>query len=68
MQPASEKYSYLEELSCKEDSLKENRFCFKQNQDSKVLCKIHTMKRNFFPAEEMQKVIWLLREVERSFC
>jgi len=34
MQPASEKRSYLEELRCKEDSLKENRFCFNQNQDT----------------------------------
>jgi len=34
MQPASEECSYLEELSCEEDSLKENRFCFKQNQDT----------------------------------
>jgi len=33
MQPASEKCIYLEELDCEEDSLKENRFCFKQNQD-----------------------------------
>jgi len=33
MQPASEKCSYLEEFSCKEDSLKENQFCFNQNQD-----------------------------------
>jgi len=33
MQPTSEKCSYLEELSCKEDSLKENWFCFNQNQD-----------------------------------
>jgi len=28
MQATSEKCSYLEELSCKEDSLKENQFCF----------------------------------------
>jgi len=34
MQPASEKCSYLEALSCKEDSLKENRLCFNQNQDT----------------------------------
>jgi len=34
MQPASEKCSYLEELSCKEDSLKENLSCFNQNQDT----------------------------------
>jgi len=34
MQPASEKCSYLEELGCKEDSLKENQFYFNQNQDS----------------------------------
>jgi len=33
MQPASEKWTYLEELGCKEDSLKGNWFCFKQNQD-----------------------------------
>jgi len=33
MQPTSEKCSYLEELSCKEKALKENRFCFNQNQD-----------------------------------
>ena len=33
MQPASEKCSYLEELSCKEYSREENRFCFNQNQD-----------------------------------
>ena len=31
---ASEKCSYLEELSCKENSLKDNRFCFNQNQDT----------------------------------
>jgi len=30
MQPASEECSYLEELSCKEKSLKDNRFCFNQ--------------------------------------
>jgi len=34
MQPASEKCSYLEEFSCKEDSLKDNNFCFDQNQAS----------------------------------
>jgi len=34
MQPASEKGSYLEELSCEEDSLKENWFLFNQNQDA----------------------------------
>jgi len=34
MQPTSEKCSYLEQLSCKEDSLKENRFRFNQNQDT----------------------------------
>jgi len=34
MQPASEKCNYLEELRCKEDSLKENRFSFNQNQDN----------------------------------
>jgi len=34
MQPASEKCCFLEEFSCKEDSLKENFFCFNQNQDS----------------------------------
>jgi len=39
MQPASEKCGYLEELSCKEDSLKDNRFCFNQNQDMKRLKK-----------------------------
>jgi len=33
MEPASEKCSYLEELSCKEDSLEENRFRFNQKQD-----------------------------------
>jgi len=41
MQPASEKCSYLEELSCKKDSVKDNRFCFNQNQDTdlrQVLC------------------------------
>jgi len=37
MQPASEKCSFLEELSCKEDSVKENQFCFNQNQDSYML-------------------------------
>jgi len=35
MQPTSEKCSYVE-LSCKEDSLKENWFCFKQNQDKYI--------------------------------
>jgi len=34
MQPTSEKCSYLEELSCKEYSLKENQSCFNQNQDN----------------------------------
>ena len=33
MQPATEKWSYVEELSCKEDSLKQNMFCFNQDQD-----------------------------------
>jgi len=33
MQSISEKCSYLEELSCKEDFLKDNWFCFNQNQD-----------------------------------
>jgi len=28
-----QKFSYLEELSGKEDSLKENQFCFNQTQD-----------------------------------
>jgi len=32
MQPTPEKCNYLEELSCKEDSLTENWFCFNQNQ------------------------------------
>jgi len=36
MQPASEKCSYLEEISCKEDSLKEYWFCFNQNQDINI--------------------------------
>jgi len=34
MRSASEKCNYLEELSCKEDSLEENWFCFTQNQDT----------------------------------
>jgi len=34
MQPTSEKVSYLEELICNEYSLKENQFCFNQNQDN----------------------------------
>jgi len=33
MQPASEKCSYLEQLSCREGSLKGNQFCFNQNQN-----------------------------------
>jgi len=33
MQPASENCGYLEELSYKENSLKQNQFCFNQNQD-----------------------------------
>jgi len=37
MQPASEKWSYSEELSCKEDSLKDYWFCFSQNQDTESL-------------------------------
>jgi len=37
MQPASENCSYLEELSCKEYSLKENQFCFNQNQDNQLM-------------------------------
>jgi len=32
-QPASEKCNYWEELRCKEDLLKEDQFCFNQNQD-----------------------------------
>jgi len=36
MQPNSEKCSYWEELSCKEGSLKENQFCFNQNQDRAI--------------------------------
>jgi len=35
MPPASEKWSYREELSCKKDSLKENWFFFNENQDTK---------------------------------
>jgi len=42
MQPTSEKCSYFEELGCKEDSLKENRFCFNQNQDNPFAEKIHS--------------------------
>jgi len=34
MQPTSEKCCYLEELSWKEISLKENWFCFNQNQNT----------------------------------
>jgi len=34
MQPNSEKWSYLEKLSCKENSLKKNWFCFSQNHDT----------------------------------
>jgi len=34
MQSASDKCSDLGELRCKEDSLKENQFCFNQNQDN----------------------------------
>jgi len=33
MQLTSEKFIYLEELSCKQDSLKKDLFCFNQNQD-----------------------------------
>jgi len=33
MQPASENCNYLEELICKEESLKENQCCSNQNQD-----------------------------------
>jgi len=33
-QPSSEKCSYLEELSCKENSVKDNWVCFNQNQDT----------------------------------
>jgi len=36
MQPPSEKGSYLEELRCKEDSLKENQFCLNKNQDNDI--------------------------------
>jgi len=36
MQPASKKCSYLEELGCEEDLLKENLLCFNQNQDNKI--------------------------------
>jgi len=36
MQPTSEKCSYLGELSCKEDSLKENWSCFSQNQNRSI--------------------------------
>ena len=34
MQSASEKCSYLKELGCKKNSLKDNLFCFNQNQDN----------------------------------
>jgi len=34
MQPASEKCSYLQEVSCEEDSLEENQFCFNENQNT----------------------------------
>jgi len=43
MQPASEKCSYLEELSCKEKSCKESQFCFNQNQDNGTLQKVKRM-------------------------
>jgi len=50
MQPASEKCSYLEELSCKEDSLKDNRFCFNQNQDN-------TLKFHFSSCKRIHKFV-----------
>jgi len=47
MQQTSEKCSFLEELICKEDSLKENQFHFKQNQDNNIDVACHASK----PAE-----------------
>jgi len=47
MQPTSEQCSHLEELSCKEDSVKENPFCFNQNQDKGI--------HEFTPKEKDQK-------------
>jgi len=49
MQPASEKCSYSEELNCKENSLKENRFCFIQNQDNTKDKEIKTTRLPFAP-------------------
>jgi len=55
MQPASEKCSYLEEFSCKEDSLKENRFCFNKNQDTTIEfffnCLIHSTRALHLPLD-----------------
>jgi len=39
MQPTSEKCSFLEEFSCKEDSLIKNWFCFNQNQNKRTYLK-----------------------------
>jgi len=40
MQPTSEQCRCLEELSCKENSLKDNRSCFDQNR---TLVDLHTV-------------------------
>jgi len=47
MQPASEKCSYLEELSCEEDSLKKNQFCFNQKQDNMIAGKLSNLGGNY---------------------
>ena len=56
MQPASEKCSYLEECSSKEDSPKENQFWFNQKQDgpAQKLCGQSTCTEHDQPAQHRE--------------
>jgi len=51
MQPASEKCCHLEEFGCKEDSLKEDQFCFNQNQDN-VLAQNQPLRASRSPTHQ----------------
>jgi len=69
MQPASEKCSYLEELSCKEDSLKANRFCFNQNQDTLFLLELKYHLAAQSGKFKENSCVWLKhRNIREEWC
>ena len=47
MRPASEVCSYLEELSCQEDSLKGYQFFFNQNQGKRIAHKMQLLELHY---------------------